>query len=218
MKRSTKNAWRRLGGALVAVTLGFACAPRQPFMPTERLTAYSPQGYAAAEYDLHTRRGHLGQVRVWSHGAERVTFEGRRRALLHIGLEIQNESNTPLVLDEGQLHLDSATVNGTVFENIPVARIRGNTVVPPGGETTVDVYFALSPGIYPTDVRAFRFRWALRDDGAVYTQRTPFIEEPWGPPRGPYYHTPFYDPFYYGYFGPRGMIMHPYPYYHYRHY
>ena len=155
-------------------------------MPTERLTAFSPQGFLAAEYDLTTTRGgDLGQARVWSSGAERVRFRGQRRALVHVGIEIQNESDTSLVVDSDRMRLDSATVNGTVFENIAPAQIDGDAVIPPGEEATIHVYFAMRPGVYPTDVRAFRFRWALREDGVVYKQRTPFMQEP----------TPYYDPY-----------------------
>jgi hypothetical protein len=217
----------RLVGALVAILFVLACVSRQSFMPTERLTAFSPQGFIAAEYDLKTRLGDLGQARVWSQGGEYVRFRGQRRTLLHIGLEIENQSEVTLVLDQQRLRLDSATVNGTTFENIQVASIRGDTVIPPGEERRIDVHFALTPGVYPTDVRAFRLRWALRDNGAIYAQRTPFIQPPVA--RGPayWYHTPFYDPFFYGGWGwgygwswgwPRGVIMHPYPYYHYRMY
>jgi hypothetical protein len=217
MAKNTKSGLRRFGGAVAAVVLSVACAGGQPFMPTERLTAFSPQGYLAAEYDLHRQREHLGQVRVWSNGAERIRFRGQRRALVHIGFEIQNESDRVLVLDQERLLLDSATVDGTVFENIEVAQIQGDLVIPPGGERRVDLYFAMIPGVYPTDIRAFRLRWGLRDDGVVYAQRTPFVQEPVRT-RG-YYYSPFYDPFYYGgWWGPGGMYMHPYPYFHYRMY
>jgi hypothetical protein len=213
-----KGWWGRLAAALVAVVFSTSCVSRQAFVPTERLTAFSPEGFLAAEYDLQTRRGDLGQVRIWSHGANYVRFRGQRRTLVHIGLEIQNESDQYLVIDEERLALDSATVDGTMYENIPAASIRGETVIAPGSEATLDVHFAMTPGIYPTDVSAFRLGWSLRENGAVYVQRTPFIAPPigWGPD---YYHTPFYDPFYFG-FGtwPRGMIMHPYPYFHYRMY
>jgi hypothetical protein len=215
-----KDGWCGRLVVVVVAIFSLACVSRQSFMPTERLTAFSPQGFVAAEYDLKTRRGDLGQVRVWSHGADRVSFRGERRTLVHIGLEIENDSDEVLVLDERSLRLDSATVNGTVFENISVASVRGETVIPPGEERRVDIHFAMIPGVYPTDIRAFRLRWALRDNGAVYAQRTPFIQPPVA--RGPaYWHTPYYDPFFYGGWGwgwgwGGSMIMHPYPYYHYR--
>jgi hypothetical protein len=188
--------------ALIAMVFSLACAPRQAFVPAERLTAFSPQGHVAAEYDLRTRRGVVGHVRVWSHGAERVRFDGGRRALVHVGLVIQNDSNMPLAIDEERTRLDWATVNGTVYENIPVAHLEGEKFIPPGGETRVDVYFAMIPGVYPTDVRGFRLRWAVRDDQAIHAQRTPFIRDPRA--RAPthfYYPGPYY--YHRGFWGPR---------------
>jgi hypothetical protein len=207
--RTVKKASWWCPGALVAMLL-LGCAAPQPLMPAERLTALSPQGFAAAEYDLRTRRGVLGQATVWSHGVERVRFEGRRRALVHVGMIVRNESSVPLVIDASALRLDSMLADGTVFEDGRVARVDGSTRVDPGSEARLHMYFAMTPGVYPTDVRQLRLRWALRDNGTIYTQRTPFVRPPlvrgprtrartyWGP-RYPRYWGPRYR----GYWGPR---------------
>ena len=165
-------------------------------MPSERLTALSPRGLPAAEYGLHTRHGNLGHVRVWSDGAERVRFDDRRRALLHVGMAVENRSDRPLVIDPDYLVLEWVTVNGDVFRDVPVARVQGERIVPPGGEATVHLHFAMIPGVYPTDMRRFRLRWAVRDERAVYVQRTPFVRPPVR--RGPRFRGPgfyYYDPF-----------------------
>src|SRR5262245_16090938 len=97
---------------LVVVAAAAACgSATEKFLPGERATAQSPQGYTAAEYQIQGERGRLGEVKVWSRGAYRAEVDGAQRTVLHVGFEVDNSSDEPLTLETGKISLDYATVN-----------------------------------------------------------------------------------------------------------
>lgn len=197
-----------------------SCAAQQAFLPAERATGISPQGYPAADYQLDVNSHALGDARVWSNGTStRYDTQNRRATVTHVGFSIKNRSESTLRLNEGGLRIDIATAD-RVIEDLPVVQIEGSTSVPPEKDRIVNTYFLLPEGISATKVRAFRVHWQLIDGDKVYAQRTPFMESPEPHPYpARFFYSPFYDPFYYGPFGyPRMMVLHQYPYLFYHRY
>lgn len=199
-----------------AALLAGACAQTESFTPTEKATAVSPRGYSAADYDLSTKTADLGEVKVWSNGARRMKFRGRKHTFIHVAFDIENETDQPLTLVTDQLYLDSTTLDDTILEDVEPTIIDGPESIPPREAMQVDVYFAMPRGVDPDDIDAFRVRWVLSDDKQTYAQFTPFIEfEPYYYAGAPgYYYSPFYDPFFYDPFLlPPRFAIYNYPYY-----
>jgi hypothetical protein len=192
-----------------------ACgASRERFEPAERATARTAEGYTAAEYEIQGREGVLGDAKLWTRGAFRAEVRGQKRTVVHVGFELENNSNQPFELVRDQIYLDSATLDRAVVRDIPPTQVNGSTTVPPGATRRVDAFFSLPPGAMPHDADAFRVHWKIANGSVSYAQRTPFLETP--DRQVPYYYyTPFYDPFYYDpyIFSPR-VIVHRYPYRH----
>jgi hypothetical protein len=191
-------------GALAA-----CAAPRQAFIPTERPTGLSPEGRTAAEYDIITRAGALGDARVWSRGAVQARVRGETRTLVHVGLELENNSARELYVDFDELRLDSVVIAGRVLRDLPPLQVRGVGRVQPGADGQLDVYFRMPRGVSPTDVEAFRVDWRVRsDEQLAYRQRTAFLPAVALAPFGPYYSRPYglgygwslypWRPFWYG--------------------
>jgi hypothetical protein len=200
--------------AVSLVACGGTSRP-ESFEPAERATAQSPQGYTAAEYELATPRGDLGDVKVWSRGARVMEVNGVSRTVVHVGFEVDNSSVWAIELEE--LAMDSAMLDRQILSGIEPARIDGSTTVQPGRVNEINAYFPLPAGVSPQEVDAFRIRWRVRSPDVVYSQHTPFLENV--SEAVAYYYTPYYDPFYYDwYFHHPRIIVHRYPYRHYHRY
>jgi hypothetical protein len=196
------------------VACGGSTTP-ESFEPSERATARSPQGYTAAEYEMATPRGDLGDVKVWSRGARVMEVKGISRTVVHVGFELDNSSEQAIELQD--LALDSAILDRQILTGIQPAHIDGATTIPPGRVNEINVYFPLPAGVSPQEVDAFRVRWRVSGPEVTYAQHTPFIENP--EEVLAYYHTPYYDPFYYNwYFYHPRIVVHRYPYRHYHRY
>jgi hypothetical protein len=177
-------------GALAA-----CAAPRQTFIPTEQPTGLSPEGDQAAEYDIATWNVALGNARVWSRGALEARVRGETRTLVHVSLELENNSPRDLRVDFAELRLDSAVIGGRVLRDLPPLQVRGDRLVPPGGDGQVDVYFRMPRGVSPTDIDAFRVDWRVQSGELVYRQRTSFLGVD---PQVPFW-PPYYRPYGLGY-------------------
>lgn len=204
-----------------ALTLGVssvACrSQREAFRPMERATATAPTGYAAAEYPIRTRDGDLGIVKVWSQGAYREEVEGQNRTLVEVGIEVQQQTDHPIRLVRDTLLLDSASIDGDVVGGLRPVRLDRTGATPEGDLMRYRAVFLLPRGVRPGDVEAFRVRWQVRGDGIVFTQRTPFMQQPrsYYAAAPAYYYSPFYDPFLYPGGWPYGFwSARPYPFYH----
>jgi hypothetical protein len=190
---------------LVSVLFG-GCA-RRDFVPTEKVEAASPDGFAAAEYDLSTKDGDLGTARVWSSGAAEVDRQGGEETVLHVGFEVENASDEPLRLPAEGVRLESVRLDDGVLEGIPVTRIDGPQVIAAHESARIHASFVMPAGVEPEDMDDFRVRWELRSNGTVHTEWTPFVDSA-------YAYSPMYDPYYAGAFGPPIYgTVHGYPYY-----
>lgn len=202
--------------AAIPVSLALAACGSTPesFEPSERATARSPEGYSAAEYELVSRDGALGDAKVWSHGARTMSVDGVSRTVVHVGFALENTSDEAIVLDLDRLTLDSARLDHAVVRDIRPARVDGSATIQPGQVNEINAYFPLPRDVLPQQVDAFRVKWRVGDDEVTYQQQTPFVESP-DRARYAYYYTPYYDPFYYDpYFYHPRIIVHARPYRH----
>lgn len=203
---------------MAALLLVTACGgPEQTsFEPAEKVTARSPEGYSAAEYDLRTDDRALGEARVWSDGAFPKEIRGLERTVVHVGFLIENHVDEPLRLVTDDMRLRSAILDQRTMEDIQPVAVEGTTTIQPQSPQQIDVYFALPSGTDPRDVNAFQVRWQLRARSLTYRQETPFIKSRAEQYTGMYFYTPFYDPFFYDpYAFPTRIVIHRYPYRHY---
>lgn len=180
---------------LFAACLSLGCATQpEMFRPGERVNATSPEGFLAAEYPIEDERGPIGEVKVWSDGAERrdgVT-------VIHVAFEIENFSDEPLLFDEGALALDSATLDRGIVRGVAPAVVEGARSIAPQSAANVGALFVMPEGVRPQEVDAFRVHWRV-SGAAELAQITPFFEEEeQRMAAGPYYwDSPFFDPFFY---------------------
>lgn len=175
------------------------------FRPTEKLSETSG-GYPAASYDIRSRDAQVGQVNVWSSGAYEEESRRGDHVVVHVGLEVENNSQMPIVLDTSKLAMSRVEIDDDRLVDARLLSVQsedGDLVVGPGRVESFDVYFQVPQTDNPQNLDSFRVRWALRWNGQEYLQYTPFLEmyeyayAPWYP----YYYDPFlYDPFYYGFY------------------
>lgn len=212
------NKLRYIMMAAIPVSLALVGCGSTPesFEPSERATTRSPEGYSAAEYELVSRDGDLGDAKVWSRGARIMNVDGRQRTLVHVGFLLENSSDQPIVLDLDRLTLDSARLDHAVVRDIRPLHVEGNLTVQPGEVREIDAYFPLPRDVRPQDVDAFRVKWRIGNDEVSYQQQTPFVESPDRTRYAyAYYYTPYYDPFYYDpYFYHPRIVVHARPYRH----
>jgi hypothetical protein len=160
----------------------------------------------------------LGDAVVWSNGARRSDDDGDR-TMLHVGFRVENDTDVPIEIDPDDIEI-RAKADGKVIRKRAADRIDGSLAIAPDQEGTIDLFFAMPPGVDPQDLDSFRVNWTARADDLVYVQRTPFLEyeEPvaYAPhPWATFYYSPFYDPFLFGPIMRNGMIVRPVPYRHY---
>lgn len=196
---------------IVLLLLIAACGSQtEYFRPTEAQSG-SEEGHPAAAYDLNVAGARLGEARVWSAGAYEGEVDGVDRTLIHTSVEVENTSDTPIVVETDKTRLEAVSTDKRVLGATTPAAVyaeRGRTVVSPGETARFDLHFALPKDIGPQEVDAFRLRWSVAARGQEYTQVTPFDE--FEPPTttyayGPYpFYDPFWDPYFGPYFGPPG--------------
>lgn len=186
MKRATIS--------LLLLTVTSCMSRREAFAPTEHITGVRRNGDATAEYEVVARGQVAGDTKVWSKGAfEQDLPDDRERTLLHVGFALESTAG-PLQLDVDDLALERVDVGPRSFTVERPAYVEGSSTSEAGGESVVNVYFEMPPGIEPQEVDAFRVRWKVVSSGQGYEQRTPFLEEE--QPYGGYYryYYPYYDP------------------------
>jgi hypothetical protein len=200
-------------GALLA-----SCATTEEFTPGERATAISPQGYTAADYEMMVEGERIGDVMVWSNGARESDQDGDR-TLVHVGFHVENDTDVPIEIDPDEVQI-RAKADDKIIRRSHADFVEGSRTIGPGRDGSFALYFVMPRGVSPQDLDSFRLSWTARAGDLMYTQRTPFLEyeEPYayGPyPYASFYYSPFYDPFLFGGFYHRDLIVRPTPYRHY---
>ena len=202
---------------LLAITAG--CWQPRYFTPRENLSGSGPDGSSAAVYVVDTgdSASSNAEVRVWSQGAEaRFTDDDSEVVDLHVGFELENNSQQAIALDVDALTCEELIVDGLLQEPIGPQEVSGSGFAPPGTTTRVDVVFR-PPTTIPRSVDAFTVRFAVRSEqDQVLSQATPFAPAarhfnnyyggayfgPWGPWGGYRYgYSGFWRPWGFGYYG-----------------
>ncbi len=153
------------------------CWQPRYFEPRENLTGLSPDGRAAAVYQV--ARGGAervrGELRVWSDGAvARYAEDSEEVVDLHVAFELENNGEGPLELDLDGLRLEELVLDGAPSPELGPSSVAGSGRAEPGSTSRVDVVFR-PPTTYPSDVEAFGVRFSVRDGfGGAVGQKTPF--------------------------------------------
>ncbi len=202
---ATRRIWGHLTNPLacavalsLTVLLGSAgCVSSRAFVPGEHVTAFSPEGeHYAAEYEIADSGHSLAEVKVWSRGASR---DGSGEStLIHVGFEVNNQSDNALRFEPKQLYLDE--VGARQPTPVKAARVDGDSRVQPGQNAEIDVWFELPGDIWPSDVAGYRVDWTVTN-GHRYSQQTPFFHAVNRRDPDPLYgySAPYYGVYYGGY-------------------
>lgn len=183
-------------GALGVLAMALsACAATQPFHPTEKATAESPEGVLAADYELRTDDGRVfGEGRVWSNGAEEAEVGGEDRYVVNVGFLLENETDSPITFPSKMLTLEYTTNQGVAYRGVRPVVDPGTTTVPARARKRVDVAFELAPDLDPEDVTAFRVNWKVDHREGGFSEATNFLQtQPTYVPAG----YPIYDYYWY---------------------
>ena len=153
--------------------LAFAgCAgQRATFRPTERVLAETSQGFAQAVYDLPQAQGRAGEAKLWTDGVYR---EGDR-TIAHVGFEIENTGDVPIVLDLGAVRLAQVKTAAGPRDDLAPARTTGAAEVKPHSVGVVETFFALPEDTKPRDIEEFRVIWSARVGEERRDEFTPFV-------------------------------------------
>src|ERR1041384_3539956 len=100
------------GAALACVLLPLgSCATGRWFAPRVQVAGWSVSGAPMAVYGLG-ERGALGELRIWSDGAELLHDAEGDHAFLHVGFEVVNLGEGTLTLEPGDVHLQDLQGEG----------------------------------------------------------------------------------------------------------
>ncbi len=192
---------------LWASLAGVGCVSSRAFVPTEHVTALSPNRQLAAEYTVREDDRLVAEVKLWALGATRNAGEEDDDAtVVQVGFEIQNHTGDVVRLETKDLALQDVKLGDGVVDRVPLLRVSGASEVRAGEEGELTAVFRLPGGVWPSEVRSYRVSWTLTNGGR-YHQKTPFVAAParyyddW-----PYY---YYSPFYFQF---SGGWYYPYPY------
>ena len=191
---------------LVAALAAAGCRiPTRHFRPAERSLIETVDGVAGAQYELRDQDGRLGEVRVWCVGAEADDPVDEREPLTYvgIGMEIENTSEKELQFVVSDARLRDIQIAEQTLDSLEPFEPGPTVHVAPDSVATTYLRFELPPGVRPSDVRSFRFRWVLNtSENRSFADFTSFVP---GQPlyRGSYnWHWGFgfgYPSWYWGY-------------------
>jgi hypothetical protein len=174
---------------LLAITAG--CWQPRYFAPREHLDGNGPQGEPAALYPVPSSDvAATAEVRVWSSGATARFADDDDRELveLHVGFELENNSDAPLRLDPASIVCEGLMLDGLLLPPLTPVRVVGEGTAAPRSTIRVDAVFE-PPTTTPRDIDAFAATFAVkRGEETVMSQVTPFA--PWDP--YPYYRDYYY--------------------------
>jgi len=176
----TSVFWLLLLGPLLLAS----CSSFQEFVPRERATGESPTGKLAAEYPIVWGEDAIGDVRVWCHGGwDETDDEGQSWLVLHLGFELENRSEVPLVVERTALRLTGLRTAEGPVEDLRDPRRDGSPIAEPGQVATVHFLFERpSAGVRARDLLEFQAAWAVVDvEGDIVSEVTPF--RAFDPPR-----------------------------------
>ncbi len=168
----------RILWCLLAVALPSCAVNHVPFRPREQVSAESPEGHPAAQYALEDGGQIIGQLRVWSDGVIRTED---KRCWVNIGLELENNSRSPLrfVLDHTRLEaIVTRSARGNL-DRVDRPEVFGELEVAAETLGKLELDFPLPAGIAPRQVSSFALRWTLHatGTGTDFRDLTPFLRD-----------------------------------------
>lgn len=189
----------RAAVVLPLLALGACWGPRY-FAPREHVAATGPEGDLAAIYVVTgdgAQQPRAGEVRVWSHGARALyTDDDREIVELHVGFELENNSDQPLQLDLASVSCEELAIDGVRRGPLAPQRYTGDGLAPPKTTSRVDLVF--EPGAdAPYEIDGFSVRFVVRA-GAGESSREALAQVT---PFGPYDPYPYYSDPYWGGWG-----------------
>lgn len=159
----------------LCLLLFVACTPS--YVAVSGTATIGPDGEGerhALEYPIGARDARRGKIELWSDGAEREELDGSLQTLIHVGMVVHNTSSEPVRLERKQLRLDDVLLeNGDIY-SAPLATFDGEPEVPPGASRQYQAYFRLPARVWPDDILAYHFTWAVVDSGGSHPQATNF--------------------------------------------
>lgn len=195
---------------LAAVFLFAGCSTHRYFAPRENRNGTGPAGDPAAVYVLGDKPP-IGEVRVWSRGADRIEVGDEDAVELHVGFEVENTGTEPLVLDAQGLVCSDVWVDGKRSTDLPPVRVAGEAEAAPGRSAVLDAWFR-PQAADPYDLDGFSLRFRVRaGDRDALVQVTPFVPyavpDRWRDDRyfwyGGYWSRHYWGPsFGFGWYGP----------------
>src|SRR5687768_1402514 len=75
------------------------CALQENFVPTEHATGLSPEGHAAADYELVVDGERLGDVAIWTNGAKLIRAPNDTCTALYVTYQVDNTGEEPLGIE-----------------------------------------------------------------------------------------------------------------------
>jgi hypothetical protein len=148
-----------------------SCALPENFVPAERSTGLSPDGHLAADYDVAVDGQRLGDVSVWTDGAESLYRDDR--TVLHVTFQVDNVSEIPIEIVPNAVQLRAGD---RIVRPRRAELVYGERIVPPGEIGLMVLRFTMPEDVDPQDLDAFEIDWEARAGELVYAQRTPFLE------------------------------------------
>jgi hypothetical protein len=157
---------------LCGACVGLGCYnQREPFAPSEHVSARVDSGQIAASYDVLADGRVVGETKVWSAGA----FRHNGRTLVHVAFALEgNESDIELDLDS--VRLEYVDAGDRPFSVPAPDSVYGSALTRAGAESEVDFYFEVPPDVKPQELDAFRVHWSVLSGGERYREHTPFVE------------------------------------------
>jgi hypothetical protein len=154
-----------------------SCGPETTsFRTTDRSDGSERDTPPAAAYDVEVARKRTANVYVWSNGGYIGTSN---EPMTHVGFEIRNRSQRPLVFDAESLQLIVYDKHGRALPRTELTVVTpiGPDKRPIAAEAAVvlDVYFTLH--VRPRAVETMRVRWALEIGDERYTQWSSFTRD-----------------------------------------
>ncbi len=148
------------------------CALPKSFVPAERVSGWSPDGYLVAGYQVVVEGRRLGEMALWSNGT-RIVDQGRPRTALYWAFQLDNATDHALEIVPGALEVRARNRR---IRTHAFAIIYGSTTVPPGGTGVLALRAFMPPGVSPKQLDTFVIGWSVEGEGQVYAERTRFDE------------------------------------------
>jgi hypothetical protein len=199
---------------LTAVVSFAGCSSPRYFTPRENVNGTGPGGYPAAVYPLGGAPS-VGEVRLWSRGAEVVETEAGDLVELHVGFELENTGSEPIGVDAGALQCADLWIDGQRQPALTPTRVAGQAEAAPGSSATLDAWFRPAAA-RPRAIDGFSLRFSVRaGDRVLLEQAVPFApyvaNDRWRDDRffwsgswgRPYYWGPGFGYGFYGHYGCR---------------